>query len=409
MFDDLFDNCLRINPAQQAGDALKPLPTCKGVLFFTDDNDRPIQLLIAANIRRTVIYRLLPQAPAASKKRADISRITRKIYYCRCYNDFKSALKHYSIAKAVYPDSWRDVVNLPRQSYVKIEPAAKWSFFSLTDKVSVSNKEKLFGPFPTRKAAGDFIQILQNAFALCQRPALIETGQKAVSCPYLQMDSCGAPCVGKVSRPEYLQQITDAISAAGGNIKAQMEKLQNHMRQLSRQRAFEQAQAVKKQLTQLELLSNQKYHWTTELPNLAILHIDASAKIASPGKRGKTQTYSAFLIKPGRIAELADFTLENIGEFHKLFLAQLPQPADCTNLEQLSEQLSLLAYFLYRTKPAGIWIDCSDKQYTIGVEEIRNAICKRFEIEPEHQTHTTKKDAGTTQHPNRGSNSPNRI
>jgi excinuclease UvrABC nuclease subunit len=383
MFDALFDDCLQINLAQQASDVLKPLPTCKGVLLFTDDNNRPIQLLIAANIRRMASCRLFPQKAITVSKCTNISGIARKIYYFSCYNDFKSALKHYQIVQVVYPHSWREAVTFPKQSYVRIETTAKWPFFSLTDKASVSNKEKLFGPFPTRKAAGDFIQILQNAFALCQRPTLIETGQKAVSCPYLQMDSCGAPCVGKVSRPEYLRQVTNAISAASGNIEAQMEKLQNHMRRLARQRAFEQAQAVKKQLTQLELLNKREYRWTMELSGLAILHIDRSVKIAVEGRRRKIQTYAGYLITAGQVAELGEFTIDEPGEFYKSFIEKLAEPANLKDSKQLTERLSLLAYHLYRSRPAGIWIDCSDKQHTLGIEEIRNAVCKRFDVRPE--------------------------
>jgi excinuclease UvrABC nuclease subunit len=380
MFEDFFDDCLQINPTRQTFGALKPLPTCKGVVFFTDDNDAPIQLLVAANIRRTTAYRLFPQGLTTAKKRADVSQITRKIYYCTAYNDFKADLKHYQIARAIFPKTYNEISKLPRQTYVKINPTAKWPFFLLTNKPSISNKRrKVFGLFPTRKAAAEFIQILQNAFCLCQRPGLLATGQKAASCPYLQMNSCGAPCIGKITRAEYLRQINDAISAAGGNIEALKEKLQGRMGQLSHQRAFEQAQSVKKQLSRLQLLGKQDYYWTGELSGLAILHIDRSAKIASDGKRKKVQTYSVFLIKPGRIAELGDFGLENTDLFYESFLALLSGPADCQDPKNLSEQLSLLAWNLYRNRPAGVWFNCSKMHRTPAIMEIKNAILERFE------------------------------
>lgn len=381
MLDELFDDCLTIDPAGRTAEACKPLPTCKGVLLFADDSDRPIQLLIAANIRRTAAGRLFPQEPAAVKKRADISRIARKIYYCSSYNDFGSALKHYRIAKAVYPGSYSEMLTLPRQSYVKIDPSAKWPFFSLTDRSADLNGENVFGPFPSRKAAGDFIQILQDAFSLCQRPALLAAGQNFSSCPYLQMDSCPAPCVGKMARAEYLRQIADALCAAAGNIEKHTAKLKDQMQQSARQRLFEQAQLVKKRLDRLKLLGRSDYRWTTKLPGLAILHIDRSAKIASEGKRKRIQTYAAFLIKAGCIVEFGDFTVEDPRKFYKSFLGKLSQPADCTDSKQLAESLALLAYHLYRSKPRGIWINCSTQNRTLAVEEITNAILERFDTE----------------------------
>ena len=216
MLDELFDDCLQIDPAAQTAEALKPLPACKGVLLFADDTLKPIQLLTAANIRRTATHRLFPQDPTVIKKRADISRIARRIYCCRCYNDFGSALKHYQIAKVIYRDTYSEQLSLGKQSYVKIDASVKWPFFSLTDKPAGSGGQNVFGPFPSRKAAAEFIQILQDAFGLCKRPDLLAGGQNFASCPYLQMGTCCAPCVGKIGRDEYLRYIAGAISAAAG-------------------------------------------------------------------------------------------------------------------------------------------------------------------------------------------------
>lgn len=384
MITELFEDCLHINPSRQITEALKLLPTCKGVILFTDDDDRPIQLLTAANIRRSGAVRLFGQPLATGRKRANISEIVRKICFCKCYNDFRTRLRHYQIARVLYPDSYRKIVALGRQSYVTINLDSKWPFFSLAGKFVLSSKvttkaAKVFGPFPSRTAAGGFIQILQDAFGLCQRPKLIESGQKAVSCAYLQMDSCPGPCVGKISKEEYLEQINKAIWAAGGSMEEQKTKLQNRMEVLAEQREFEQAQAVKKQLDRLVLLAKEDYRWTRELSELTILHIDRSAKIVVEGKRKKVQRYSAFLIRSGHIIEFDDFVLENIGGFYKSLLEHLTRPVIGVEPKQLIEQLSLTAYFLYRSKPPGVWIDLKEPESPPGPEELTNVIAQCFQ------------------------------
>ena len=239
----------------------------------------------------------------------------------------------------------------------------------------------MFGPFPSRKAAAEFIQILQDAFGLCQRPALLARGGDPASCPYLQMDACCAPCVGKMGRDEYLQYIAGAICAAAGGVEKEAAKLKDQMQQSAHQRHFEQAHLVKKRLDRLELLGRSDYRWTTKLSALVILHIDRSAKIATLGSRKKIQTYAAFLIKAGHITEFGDFTVQEFGKFYKSFLAKLAEPAGKTCSKEFAERLSLLSYHLYRSKPAGIWLNCSKTQQFPSESEITNAVLERFDTD----------------------------
>ena len=377
MLEELFESCLQIEPTQQTVEALKPIPSCKGVLLFAGTDDIPIQLLIAANLRRTATARLFTKQPENEpvKKRENIAEIVGRIYYHRCYNDFRSQLKYCDAARTIYPNRYDEVVKLPRQSYVKIDTKAKWPCFSLTDKPTARKEEKIFGPFPSRRSAAEFIKILQNAFSLCQEPRLINLGKEANSCPYLQMGKCPAPCVGKISRSEYLEKIADAVLAAGGNIKKQTEKLQDQMEQLAKQQKFEQAQAVKKQLDQLDLLSKDDYRWTTELSDLVILHIDVSAKIAVPGKRKKKQNYSAFLIRKGQVIELKDFCLENTDEFYQQFIEAMASQICSAGDEQIKEQLAISCYLLYRQSARGVWINCSG-DYRPAKKQITDAADK---------------------------------
>ncbi|RKY10183.1 MAG: hypothetical protein DRP65_06960 [Planctomycetota bacterium] len=379
MLEELFDDSLAIDPVAQTAEILKPLPPCKGVILFADENDMPIQLLICANIRRTAAHRLFTKEPAAVKKRADISRIVRRIYYRSSYNDFASSLAHYRIAKVLYPDTYNEHLTLPRQTYVKIDPAAKWPFFSLTDKPSDLAGENVFGLFPSRKAAAEFIQILQDVFCLCQRPRLLASGRDFATCPYLQMATCCAPCVGKMKRDVYISQITDAICAAAGDIEKQTAKLKEKMEKAAHQRLFEQAQSLKKRLERLKGLTCDDYRWTMRLSALTILHIDRSAKIATEGKRKKTRTYAGFLIRAGLVTELGDFRLDEFDKFYKSFTAKLSVPGGLIDPKEPAEHLSLLAWHLYRSKPAGVWLDCSKTRTTPREDEIKNAILERFE------------------------------
>ena len=386
MLSKFFESCLTLDLTagqEQAAEQLPlsnpltRLPTCKGVLLFADADDKPIQLLIAANLRRTATARLLPEDANGTSKRGDLAAIVRKIYYSRCYNDFRNSLTHYAAAKMTYPKEYRKMLKLSRQCYVRIDLSAEWPIFHATEKVSTAAGVKIFGPFPTRRSANDFIQILQNAFDLCQMPQLIAHRDKAASCSYLQMKTCPGPCTGQISRQEYLEQITAALDAAGGDVEKQKAVLTQNMQQAAERMDFEKAQHIKKQLAQLDLLGKEKYRWTGQMANLNILHIDRSAKMRVK-KRKKMQMFTAFVINAGGVFEIGDFSLESMDDLHETIVrvdTKAPGSCYCPDMGLFE----IAGYHLYRSNPRGVWINCSHGSMPSG-EEIGELIRKRFDI-----------------------------
>lgn len=393
MLQELFDGCLCIDPTQQTAKGLTecatPLPTCKGLVLFCDVDDRPVQFLIAANIRRTARNRLFTDETMEISKRADIARIVRKVYYLCCYNDFRSALKHYEIARILYPDSWRDMITLGAMWYVRIDPSAKWPNFTVTNRASLTGCEKTFGPFPTRKATSHFIRSLRTAFQLCLKPDLVDSPKKAATCPYFQMHSCPAPCMRLISKQEYLCCIDEAVAAAAGEVDKYATALRQEMAELSDQQNFEQAGIVKKRLCSLESLAGNDYRWTRDLSKLTILHIDRSAKITPDTGKRKVQSYSAFVIMADRIIELDDFTIDKIDVFQESVSACLNEESKRAAAGEISGQLALAAFFLYRSRPPGIWINCSAISsgcFPPAQDFILSAIDNKWPTSPEEQS-----------------------
>ncbi|MCF7955832.1 MAG: hypothetical protein K9M75_08530 [Phycisphaerae bacterium] len=387
--EELFDGSLDVDPQlerDQAFSHLVALPACKGVVLFADSENRPVQLLIAANIRRTARARLYTEEIDTPSKRPEIASIVRRIFYVCSYNDFKATLSHYSIAKIIWPGNYADLITFPKLNLVKINPLAKWPGFSVVSSVHVSSDEIIFGPFQSRRSATEFVNALENAFSLCHRPDLAANPEKAASCPYLQMEKCPAPCAGKISEDQYRKQIENAISAASGSVDQIRSDLQKIMDRYCAELEFEQANHVKYQLQQLDLIAGYQYKWTGRLSNLAVLHVDLSAKVKTKGKRKNAQTLATFLITKNGIDELASFDLEGTENFHGFLSKQLEftsLPAARGDRKTSSEHLALLCSFLYRSKPAGIWINCSSNSQKPlpDANKLEWMIKNRFEIE----------------------------
>ncbi len=389
MLQELFEGCLEIDPTQQTAEALSradnPLPTCKGVLLFADASDRSVCFLIAANLRRTARHRLFPPEAATLSKRADIAPLVRRIYYQCCYNDFASTLKYYRICRLLYPDSWDTLITFPKLRFVRIDLSARWPNFSVAEKALIAGRQKTFGPFGTRKSANAYIMALRTAFGLCHRPDLIDSPAKAATCPYLQMHTCPAPCVGNISRQDYFSQIDNAVSAAGGQSAQYANRIRDGMMHHAAQKQFEAAAALKKRLAALDLLKKGQYRWTRDISKLAILHIDRWARISPPGKKRKSQSYAAYLIKEGQILDCGAFLLDDLAGVYRTLGDHLEEPTGQIATEELAETLAIAASFLYRSNPPGIWIDCSADETPRPLppqQHILDAIAQRFPPSP---------------------------
>ena len=364
MLGDLFEGSLRVDPTAATPDELArpphPVPTCKGVVAFADADDRCISMLTAANIRRTAAHRLFAETTDQPHRRPEIAPLVRAIYYQCCHNDFATALKYLHAARALWPDSWQSMVSLPKTWFVRIDLSAEWPNFSLAEKPVFSASRRAFGPFPTRKAASRYITALQTAFALCKRPDLVDSPQKAAACPYLQMGTCPAPCVGRISRQEYRGRIENAVEAAAGRPGAIADDLRRRMLHLAADRQFEQADLIKKRLQALDVLREKDYLWTHDLAEFAILHIDRWARSPSPdGKKRKLPACAGYLILPGRIHLLDPFTPANAPQLVDALGSILDRESQATVPDLTTQNLALLSYFCYRNNPPGLWLDCS--------------------------------------------------
>ena len=290
-------------------------------------------------------------------------------------------MKYYRICRLLYPDSWDTLITFPKLWFVRINLSAQWPNFSATEKPLVADRQKTFGPFGTRKSANAYITALRTAFGLCHRPDLIDSPAKAATCPYLQMHTCPAPCVGNISRPDYFLQIDNAVAAAGRLSAQYADRIRDEMMRHAAQKQFEAAAALKKRLAALDLLKKGQYRWTCDISKLAILHIDRWARISPPGKKQKKQSYAAYLIKEGLVLDCGTFLLDDFTGVYRTLHDHLEETTGQIAAEKLHETLAITASFLYRSNPPGIWINCSaddDTQQAPGRDEIMAAIHQRW-------------------------------
>ncbi len=380
MLSDCFERAVRFDGSvQDLQTRSTEIPSGRGVLLFADAEDRPIQLLVAANLRRTARVRLTAPETDQPSRRARLAGLARCVYFRLACCEFQAHWDCLRIARHLYPDSYTDWISLPALHLVQIDLSAPWPRFAPTSRpgfqpLSDRPGRRVFGPFPSHRACLDLIDIQTRSFDLCRKPNLIDSADRAGNCPYLQMGSCPAPCVGKLGRTEYLERLAMACGIADGSGAIVRRLLEDQMRTCARELQFEHAERLKQAIADILKIENSDARWSGDLSGLMLLHIDRSATIPGPDKKKKVQSFAAFVFHAGRILRRPDFTVDQVPSLleslHPLQSRQggagdTPAGDSLARLEDplspglLADLLALFSFFLFRRSAPGLWCNCS--------------------------------------------------
>ncbi len=377
MDEELFENSLCIESSEWTKDTLMGLPVCKGVLLFTNADGRPIQLLQAASLRRTAQAKLLGSEEESDtpSRKTDISELTARIYYTCCYNNFQSQITYIRLAHAVFGKQAADWIQLPSPVFSVLDTNTKLPYFTVSSNPKTSETRNVFGLFPNRKAAALFCETLNTVFGLCRNPSLVGTGNEP-SCPYLQMQTCPGPCVGKLAMETYRAFIEEALAVAGGDIDTALEERKQQMQTAAKSMHYERAKTLKDQIDALEKLKWSTFKWTTRLEQLAVLHIDKADKIKVEGQRKLVQQYAVWKITANGVFALGQCSLDNSESLEAL----LREKWDTQNSESYAansyEHLATLSLFLFRNNVQGFWGGLPD------ATALYEQLAKTFQITP---------------------------
>ncbi len=130
-----------------------------------------------------------------------------------------------------------------------------------------------FGPFASSKIVDDTIEFLERSFLLRNCSDHFFNGRKT-ACMQYQIKRCSAPCINKINKEDYKDNVKQALAFLQGKSTVLQEELSKNMQQASSNMEYEKAAKYRDQLRSLNYIQNKN----TNLFNLEDADVIGIAK-----------------------------------------------------------------------------------------------------------------------------------
>ena len=141
-----------------------------------------------------------------------------------------------------------------------------------------------FGPYSHVPTMYALLDLIKNLYPLrrCHEIITAESLEKKKhkECLEYHIKNCKAPCTGRQSVEEYLQNVAEAKEILKGNTAELQRKMMAKMKQLASELRFEEAEVIKKKYMLLENYRSRSEVVSNTLHNIDVFNIESDQKVA---------------------------------------------------------------------------------------------------------------------------------
>jgi len=243
---------------------VEKLPAKPGVYLFESGDGKIIYVGKSINLKNRV-KSYFQSRDILDTKTAQMVAEIKRINYIPVFSEIEALLLEASLIKKHQPKYniiWKDDKS---PLYIKITIGDKIPIVITTRREKETSQVLLFGPFPRASVAKNVLKTIRRIFPYCQHKSM----QK--SCLWVHLGLCPDPYRGNLRM--YRNNIKNIIMLLNGQNKKVLLNLKRQMKLASRREEFEKAARIKKQIEEIQYLT-QTYRGPTDYLERPTLYQD---------------------------------------------------------------------------------------------------------------------------------------
>jgi len=154
--------------------------------------------------------------------------------------------------------------------------------FTLT-RIKQDDGARYFGPFPNAGSLRSTLSLVRRQYHLRGCRPLTPTERDYKHCLYAHLKYCTAPCIGNVTRDQYLDQIKAACDFLEGQCQEMQSQLENEMKKAAAAQEYEKAAQLRDLLSDLNR-TTKKTNRFQRIPYSLPVAVEPERDLAELGK-----------------------------------------------------------------------------------------------------------------------------
>jgi len=227
------------------------IPAAAGVFaLFAEDARAEPYISRTPNLRRR-IRRLLDARPDQTKRLQLAGRV-RRIEYAVTGSDFEGWLLLYQASWSAFGERARKRLHLRTPSLLRMTVENAYPRVYVTNRITKSGMDDLYGPFPSRASAEKFLEDMLDLFKLRRCYEDLAPDPAFPGCVYSEMKKCLAPCFKGCTDERYAEEaaaVREFLRTRGASLAHALEKERAAASELLE---FERAAELHTRLTKAE-------------------------------------------------------------------------------------------------------------------------------------------------------------
>ena len=231
---------------------LKKLPHKPGVYIMHDKDDKIIYVGKAISLRNRV--RQYFRKTNKTKRIENMVALIDDFEYIVTDNEAEALILECNLIKKNMPKFNVLLKDDKTYPYIKVNVKAEFPDVYITRRI-LNDGAKYFGPYASAGSAKEMVEFIKSKFKIRQCRSF---KYKDRPCLNYHIKKCMAPCMGYVSREEYMKQIDEIIDVLEGKTDKLVKQLNQEMLEASKEMHYEKAAYLRDKLIAVERISERQ-------------------------------------------------------------------------------------------------------------------------------------------------------